>query len=52
MFFWLDIEAYDVDTKLNKVMVTGNVTNDQVIKALQKIGKQASNWEEDSTTNY
>ncbi|XP_024969356.1 copper transport protein CCH-like isoform X2 [Cynara cardunculus var. scolymus] len=47
-----DIEAYDIDTKLNKVMVTGNVTNEEVIRALQKIGKQASQWEQDSATNY
>ncbi|KAL8233621.1 hypothetical protein R6Q59_019721 [Mikania micrantha] len=46
-----DIEAYDVDTKLNKVTVTGNVTKEEVIKALQKIGKQASNWDQDSTTS-
>lgn len=39
-----DIEAYNVDTKLNKVTVTGNVTTDQVIRVLQKIGKTASNW--------
>ncbi|KAK9063329.1 hypothetical protein SSX86_017204 [Deinandra increscens subsp. villosa] len=48
-----DIETYDVDTRLNKVTVTGNVTNGQVVKALQKIGKQASNWDDqDSTTSY
>ncbi|KAI3735026.1 hypothetical protein L6452_14512 [Arctium lappa] len=47
-----DIETYDVDTRLNKVTVTGNVTNQQVIKALQKIGKQASYWQQpDSTTS-
>ncbi|KVI07034.1 hypothetical protein Ccrd_014607 [Cynara cardunculus var. scolymus] len=33
-------------------MVTGNVTNEEVIRALQKIGKQASQWEQDSATNY
>ncbi|GKB63934.1 heavy metal transport/detoxification superfamily protein [Tanacetum coccineum] len=42
-----DIEAYDIDTKLNKVTVTGNVTNEEVIRALHKIGKQAINWEKD-----
>ncbi|KVI04824.1 hypothetical protein Ccrd_016855 [Cynara cardunculus var. scolymus] len=47
-----DIETYDVDTRLNKVTVTGNVTNQQVIKALQKIGKHASYWQRDSTTSY
>ncbi|XP_021295789.1 copper transport protein CCH [Herrania umbratica] len=39
-----DIETYNVDTKLNKVVVTGNVTRDEVIRVLQKIGKQASTW--------
>ncbi|TYI99406.1 hypothetical protein E1A91_A13G014900v1 [Gossypium mustelinum] len=42
-----DIETYNVDAKLNKVIVTGNVTNDEVIRVLQKIGKQATNWESD-----
>ncbi|GAV62453.1 HMA domain-containing protein, partial [Cephalotus follicularis] len=40
-----DIETYDVDTQLNKVMVSGNVTADEVIRVLQKIGKQATTWE-------
>lgn len=40
-----DIETYNVDTQLNKVTVTGKVTREEVIKALQKIGKTASNWE-------
>ncbi|WRX12770.1 Heavy metal-associated domain, partial [Theobroma cacao] len=39
-----DIETYNVDTKLNKVVVTGNVTRDEVIRVLQKIGKQANTW--------
>ncbi|KAG7556395.1 Heavy metal-associated domain superfamily [Arabidopsis suecica] len=30
-----DIETYDVDTQLNKVTVTGNVTEEQVIRVLQ-----------------
>ncbi|KAL8260252.1 hypothetical protein R6Q59_028205 [Mikania micrantha] len=46
-----DIETYNVDTMLNKVTVTGNITNEQVVKALQKIGKQATKWEQDSTTS-
>ncbi|EFH48384.1 hypothetical protein ARALYDRAFT_910524 [Arabidopsis lyrata subsp. lyrata] len=29
-----DIETYDVDTQLNKVTVTGNVTEEQVIRVL------------------
>ncbi|KAL0303928.1 UNVERIFIED_CONTAM: Heavy metal-associated isoprenylated plant protein 45 [Sesamum radiatum] len=41
-----DIETYDVDTKRNKVTVTGNVTSEEVIRALHKIGKQAISWEE------
>ncbi|KAF3433321.1 hypothetical protein FNV43_RR24423 [Rhamnella rubrinervis] len=44
-----DIETYNVDTQLNKVIVTGNVTTEQVIKVLQKIGKTASTWEADET---
>ncbi|KAK9283492.1 hypothetical protein L1049_011738 [Liquidambar formosana] len=42
-----DIETYNVDPQLNKVIVTGNVTTEEVIRALQKIGKTASNWEGD-----
>ncbi|KAI9110717.1 hypothetical protein K1719_018155 [Acacia pycnantha] len=37
-----EIETYNVDTELNKVIVTGNVTTEQVIKALQKIRKNAT----------
>lgn len=44
-----DIETYDVDTQLNKVTVTGNVTTEEVIKGLHKIGKQASNWDQQSS---
>ncbi|KAI3470934.1 hypothetical protein Pfo_027597 [Paulownia fortunei] len=43
-----DIETYDVDTQLNKVTVTGNVTTEEVIRVLHKIGKQASSWKEHS----
>lgn len=41
-----DIETYDIDTQLSKVTVTGNVTTEEVIKVLHKIGKQASNWDQ------
>lgn len=34
-----------MDTQLNKVIVTGNITNEEVIRVLQKIGKSASTWE-------
>ncbi|MCD9645902.1 hypothetical protein HAX54_035258 [Datura stramonium] len=44
-----DIETYDVDTQLNKVTVTGNVTTEEVIKVLHKIGKQACNWDQQSS---
>lgn len=44
-----DIETYDVDTQLNKVTVTGNVTTEEVIKAIHKIGKTASTWEGEQT---
>lgn len=43
-----DIETYDIDTQLSKVTVTGNVTTEEVLKVLHKIGKQATNWEEPS----
>ncbi|XP_018821896.1 heavy metal-associated isoprenylated plant protein 45 [Juglans regia] len=42
-----DIETYNVDTQLNKVTVTGNITTEEVIRVLQKIGKTARNWEGD-----
>ncbi|KAH7548326.1 hypothetical protein ACOSP7_032271 [Xanthoceras sorbifolium] len=44
-----DIETYNVDTQLNKVIVTGNVTTEEVIRVIQKIGKTASTWEEAET---
>ncbi|KAE9596219.1 putative heavy metal-associated domain, HMA [Lupinus albus] len=40
-----DIETYNVEKELNKVIVTGNVTTEEVIKVLQKIGKNATPWE-------
>ncbi|KAM5556786.1 protein SODIUM POTASSIUM ROOT DEFECTIVE 1 [Rosa sericea] len=47
-----DIETYNVDTELNKVIVTGNVTTEQVIRALQKIKKNAIPWgQEDEATS-
>jgi len=46
-----DIETYNVDTKLNKVIVTGNVTTEKVIRVLQKIGKNAIAWEDDQSDN-
>ncbi|KAG2406741.1 uncharacterized protein HKW66_Vig0059980 [Vigna angularis] len=44
-----DIETYNVDTKLNKVIVTGNVTTEKVIRVLQKIGKNAIAWKDDQS---
>ncbi|ONK61810.1 uncharacterized protein A4U43_C08F33830 [Asparagus officinalis] len=41
-----DIETYRVDTEISKVTVTGNVTTEEVVKVLQKIGKTATPWEE------
>ncbi|KAH6802246.1 Heavy metal transport/detoxification superfamily protein, partial [Perilla frutescens var. frutescens] len=41
-----DIESYDVDTQSNKVTVRGNVTTEKVIRVLQKIGKQATSWDQ------
>lgn len=36
-----------MDTELNKVTVTGNVTTEEVIRVLQKVRKIASAWDED-----
>ncbi|RID42803.1 hypothetical protein BRARA_J02664 [Brassica rapa] len=47
-----DIEAYDVDTQLNKVTVTGNVTDEQVIKVLQKVRKTAVKWDQANQTLF
>ncbi|XP_025622847.1 copper transport protein ATX1 isoform X1 [Arachis duranensis] len=46
-----DIETYNVDTEMNKVTVTGNVTREEVIRVLHKIGKNAAVWEDDTQTN-
>ncbi|CAL0304733.1 unnamed protein product [Lupinus luteus] len=46
-----DIESYNVDRKVNKVMVTGNVTTEEVIRVLQKIGKNATAWEDTQNNN-
>ena len=42
-----DIETYRLDAELNKITVTGNVTPDEVVRVLQKIGKNATSWNED-----
>ncbi|XP_062208639.1 copper transport protein CCH-like [Phragmites australis] len=42
-----DMESYQLETEINKVTVTGNVTPEEVVKALQKIGKTATCWGED-----
>jgi copper chaperone len=41
-----DMESYQLDTETNKVTVTGNGTHEEVVKALQKIGKTATSWGE------
>ncbi|XP_015575708.1 heavy metal-associated isoprenylated plant protein 37 isoform X2 [Ricinus communis] len=46
-----DIETYNVDIELNKVIVTGNVTTQEVIRVIHKIGKTATTWEENPTAN-
>ncbi|XP_004138408.1 protein SODIUM POTASSIUM ROOT DEFECTIVE 2 [Cucumis sativus] len=46
-----DIETYNVDMEMNKVIVTGNVTNEEVIKVLQKIRKTAIPWQDDELNN-
>ncbi|CAJ2644146.1 metal ion binding protein [Trifolium pratense] len=47
-----DIETYNVDIKLNKVIVTGNVTTEQVIRVLQKIGKNATPFQQDASQHH
>ncbi|KAG6522587.1 heavy metal-associated isoprenylated plant protein 32 [Zingiber officinale] len=42
-----EVETYRVDTELSKITVTGNVTSEEVMRALQKIGKNATLWTED-----
>lgn len=42
-----DMESYQLETEINKVTVTGNVTSEEVVKALHKIGKTATCWAED-----
>ncbi|XP_047329735.1 heavy metal-associated isoprenylated plant protein 45 [Impatiens glandulifera] len=44
-----DIETYDLNTQLNKITVTGNVTSEEVIRVLRKIRKPATNWGEDGS---
>jgi copper chaperone len=41
------MESYQLDTETNKVTVTGKVTQEEVVKALQKIGKTATSRGED-----
>jgi copper chaperone CopZ len=41
-----DMESYHLETEINKVTVTGNVTSEEVVKALHKIGKTATCWAE------
>ncbi|KAH0458017.1 hypothetical protein IEQ34_013332 [Dendrobium chrysotoxum] len=45
-----DIETYRVDAELNKITVTGNVTAEEVVKVLQKIGKTATSWNEEENS--
>ncbi|XP_020530700.1 copper transport protein ATX1 [Amborella trichopoda] len=39
-----DIETYKVDIELKKLTVTGNVTTEEVVRELNKIGKPATEW--------
>jgi copper chaperone len=41
------MESYQVDSETNKITVTGNITTEEVVKALQKIGKTATSWSEE-----
>ncbi|XP_003564511.2 uncharacterized protein LOC100845274 isoform X2 [Brachypodium distachyon] len=42
-----DMESYQLEKETNKVTVTGNITPEEVVKALQKIGKTVTYWGED-----
>ena len=44
---YADIETYRLDTELNKITVTGNVTTEEVVRVLQKIGKSTAAWSEE-----
>ncbi|KNA18939.1 hypothetical protein SOVF_066130 [Spinacia oleracea] len=46
-----DIETYNIDTQLNKVTVTGNVTEEEVIRVIHKIGKTATTWDDRQQSN-
>ncbi|XP_074289819.1 heavy metal-associated isoprenylated plant protein 45 [Silene latifolia] len=46
-----DIETYNIETGLNKVTVTGNVTEEQVMRVIHKIGKTATPWNDHQQTN-
>ncbi|KAE8783302.1 copper transport protein CCH [Hordeum vulgare] len=41
-----DMESYQLEKETNKVTVTGNITPEEVVKALQKIGKTVTYWGE------
>lgn len=51
VFLVEDIETYNVDTRLNKVTVTGNVTEEEVIRVIHKIGKTATTWDDRQQLN-
>ncbi|XP_068645016.1 copper transport protein CCH [Aristolochia californica] len=42
-----DLESYKFDIALNKITVTGNVTDEEVFRVLQKIGKHPTYWTEE-----
>ncbi|KAJ4819836.1 Heavy metal transport/detoxification superfamily protein [Rhynchospora pubera] len=42
-----EMESYQLDSETNKITVTGNITTEEVVKALQKIGKSATSWSEE-----
>ncbi|CAM8955404.1 unnamed protein product [Rhodiola kirilowii] len=41
-----NVETYNVDIKLNKLIVTGSLTAEEIIKVLHKIGKAATCWDD------
>ncbi|KAK1601092.1 hypothetical protein QYE76_018944 [Lolium multiflorum] len=47
VYLCADMESYQLEKETNKVTVTGNITPEEVVKALQKIGKTVSYWGEE-----
>ncbi|KAJ3669060.1 hypothetical protein LUZ60_011010 [Juncus effusus] len=42
-----EMESYKLDTETNKITVTGNITTEEVIRELHKIGKTPTSWNDE-----